>query len=61
MNLGGEGRRAYHLISEHQNGLERKLSLAVVEKVLETGYQQVDDHDIVVSFDSEPVNIWNSN
>lgn len=44
-----------HLVSEHQNGLEGEFALAVVQKILEGGPKEVDDHHIVVAFDSEPM------
>ena len=50
-----------HLIGEHQHGFERKLPLAVVEEVLETGSQQIDNHHVVVTFDAKPMHVWNTN
>jgi hypothetical protein len=50
-----------HLISKHKHCFERELAFAVVEEVLETGTQEIDDHHVVVSFNSEPVDVWNSN
>ena len=36
-------RLAYHLISEHKDCLEGELPLAVVEEVLETGSEEIND------------------
>ena len=47
----------YHLIGQHQDCLERKFTLAVIEQVLKAGTQKIYDHDIVVTLDSEPMNI----
>ena len=51
----------YHLIGEHEHRLERELSLAVVEQVLKRRPQQINDHHVVVSFDAEPVDVWDPN
>jgi hypothetical protein len=47
----------YHLIGQHQDCLEREFTLAVIEQVLKAGTQKIYDHDIVVTLDSEPMNI----
>jgi len=51
----------YHLVSQHQDCLELELPLAVVEQVFQGWAQEVDNHDVVVTFDSEPVDVWDSN
>ena len=51
----------YHLIGEHEHRLERELSLAVVEQVLKRRPQQINDHHVVVSFNAEPVDVWDPN
>ena len=51
----------YHLICEHQHCFHRKFPLAEVEKVLKTGPQKINNHHVVVSFDSEPMHIRNAN
>lgn len=51
---------AYHLIREHEDCLECEFAFAVVEEVLETGSEQVNDHNIVITLDTEPMNIWNA-
>lgn len=48
------------MICEHEDGLEGELPLAVVEEVLKAGPEEVNDHDVVVAFDSEPVDIWDA-
>jgi len=50
----------YHLIGEHKNGFEREFTLAIVEKVLETGPEQVNHHYVVVALDSKPMNVGNA-
>jgi hypothetical protein len=52
---------SYHLISKHEHSLEGELALAVVEQIFKTGSQEINDHDIVVTFNSEPMDIRNSN
>ena len=49
-----------HLVSQHEHGLQRKLALAVIEEILEGGAQEVEHHHVVVSLDSEPVDVRNS-
>ena len=48
------------MIGEHEDRFERKLPLAVVEEVFETWPEQVNDHDVVVAFDAEPVHVGNA-
>jgi len=50
-----------HLIYEHQHGFQRKFTLAIIEEVLKTGTQQVDDHNVIITFDAKPMHIWYSN
>lgn len=45
------------MVCKHEDSFEGELALAVVEEVLETGAEQVDDHDVVVALDAEPVHI----
>lgn len=52
---------SYHLVCEHQHCFERKLPLAIVEKILKTRSEEVDHHDVVITFHSEPVDIWDTN
>ena len=51
----------YHLISKHKNSFERELSLAIVEKVFKTRAKQINDHHIVVTLNTKPMNVWNAN
>lgn len=44
------GSFAHHLVSQEENSLETELSVAKVEKVLERGAEEVNDHGIVVAF-----------
>jgi len=50
----------YHLIGQHEDGFKRKLALAVVEQILQTGSEQIDHHDVVVSFHTKPMYIWDT-
>ena len=50
----------YHLVSQHKNRLQAELALTEAEEVLETGSQQVDDHDVVVALDAEPSHVGNA-
>jgi hypothetical protein len=45
------------LVSEHQDSLQLELSLAVVEKVFKRRSEEVDDHDIVISFYTKPMDV----
>jgi hypothetical protein len=49
-----------HLIAYHQGSLNCELSLTIVEKVFQTWSKQVHYHCIVVTFNSEPMNAWNT-
>ena len=51
----------YQLIREQQNRLERKLPVAKVEQILQTGTQQIQDHGVVVAFRAEPTHKGDSN
>ena len=48
------------LYSQHQNRFQRKLAPTVLEQVLETGPQEVYDHDVVVALSTEVVDLWQS-
>ena len=58
---GARRLQTYHLVGEHEDGFETKLALAVVEEILKTRPEQVDNHDVVVALDAEPVHIWDTN
>ena len=45
------------LISEHENSMERKLSMAVVKEVFKTGSEQIHDECGVITFFAAPVNL----
>lgn len=51
----------YHLICKHENSLQGEFSLAIVEQILQTWTKQVNNHNIVVSLNSKPMHIWDSN
>ena len=37
----------YHLLGYHDDGLDRKLPVAVIEKILQAGPEEVDDEDVM--------------
>jgi hypothetical protein len=47
----------HHLLGDHDYSLDRELPVAVVEQVLQTGTEQVDDQDVVQALLAEIVNI----
>ena len=47
-----------HLICQHKDSLQGEFSLAVIQKILKTGTKKVDNHDVVVTLNTEPVNVW---
>jgi hypothetical protein len=49
------------LVSKKEDCLQRKLSVAEVEKILQTGAKEIQDHGIVVTLGSEPTNEGNTN
>ena len=49
----------YHLVGEHEDGLEGELGVAGLEELLEVGPQQVHHQGAVVALDAEPPDIWN--
>ena len=49
------------LISEKKNGLQRELAVAEVEKILQAGSEEVEDHSIVVALRSEPADERDTN
>ena len=51
----------HKLISEKKDGLQAELAVAEVEKVLERGAEEIDDHGIVVAFGPEPTDERNAN
>lgn len=44
------------LIGKKQDGLQRELAVAEVEKILQTGTKQIDNHGIVITFGTKPTN-----
>jgi len=50
-----------HLICKHENCLEGELAIAEVEEILERRSQQIDNHDVVVTLDSVPMHIGDTN
>jgi hypothetical protein len=47
----------YHLLGYHDNGLDGKLPVAVVEKVLQAGAEEVDDQDVVQALLAKVIDI----
>ena len=52
---------AYQLISEEQDSLEAELAVAEVEKILERGTEEIDDHGVVVALGAEPTDEGHTN
>lgn len=48
------------LIGQHEDRFELKAPATIVKQILEGGTQQIEDHDIVVAFNSVPANVWNA-
>lgn len=48
------------LIGQQENGLERELAVAEVEKVLQAGAEEVEDHGVVVALSTEPTDERNT-
>ena len=51
----------YQLISEEQDSLEAELAVAEVEKILERGTEEIDDHGVVVALGAEPTDEGHAN
>jgi hypothetical protein len=51
------GRATDHLLCYHDDGLDGELPVAVVEKILQAGAEEVDDQDVVEALLSEVVHI----
>ena len=49
--------QTHHLISEEEDRLDGKLSIAKVEEVLEAGAQQLHHHDVVVALLPKPLDL----
>jgi hypothetical protein len=50
----------HHLLGDHDDGLDGESAVAVVEEILETGAEQIDDQDVVQAFLAEVVDIRNA-
>lgn len=53
-------RTSHHLVGQQQHCLEAELPGAEVEKVLQTGAQQLHHHYVVVALGATPLNGWNA-
>lgn len=49
------------LIGEEEDGLQGEFAVAEVEKILETGAEEIEDHGIVVTLGAEPADKGDSN
>jgi uncharacterized protein YccT (UPF0319 family) len=49
---------ADQLIHHHQNGLERELVVAIVEKIFQTGSEEFKYHSTVIIFPFKAVDSW---
>lgn len=50
----------YELVGQEKHGLQREFAVTEVEKILQTGTQQVDDHGVIVTFGAEPADKRNT-
>ena len=50
-------RGTHHLLSDHDNSLDREASVAMIEEVFQTGTEQVDNQDVVKTLLPEVVDI----
>jgi hypothetical protein len=48
---------AQQLLRQHEDCFEVEAAATVVEKIFQAGSKKVEDHDIVVAFDTEPPHI----
>lgn len=55
LNAGDE------LIGKQQDSLQRKLAVAEVEKILQTGAKEIKDHGVVITLGAEPADEGNAN
>ena len=49
------------MIGKQENGLERELSVAEVEEILERRTEEIEDHGIIVALCAEPSHEWDTN
>jgi hypothetical protein len=47
----------YHLVGDHEHGLDGELAVAHVEDVLERGSEEIDHHHVVVALLPEPSHV----
>lgn len=57
MKLVKSSRETDHLLGDHDYSLDGELPVAVVEQVLQTGAEEVDDQDVVQTLLAEVVDI----
>jgi len=50
----------YHLFGNHHNGLDRELSMTMIEEVFKAWAEQVNDQDVVKAFLTKVINIRNT-
>ena len=46
--------KTYELVGEKENGLEGEFTVAEIEEILQTGTEEIDNHGVIIAFDSEP-------
>lgn len=51
---------AYHLLGDHDNGLDAEAPVAVVKEVLQRWSEQVDNQNVVKTLLAEVVDIWDA-
>ena len=47
-------KKTYQLVCQQEDSLERELSAAKVEEILQTGSEEIHDHGVIVAFCSKP-------
>lgn len=50
----------YHLLCDHDNGLEAEPPIAMIEEVFQRRAEEIDDQDVVQPFLAEVVDIGNA-
>ena len=48
------------LVGQEKDSLQGELSVAEIEKILQTGTEKVEDHGVIVTLSTKPANEWNT-
>ena len=49
--------QTYHLLGDHNDGLQTESAIAVVKEILKGGTEKIDDQDVMQTFLAEVVDI----